>query len=879
MPSHIAKPVASFLKLFAVSVACPVRPAGRDGRYSFIQNAQHQMKLTKKKRAASTAAMGTPAARHTGANAAHLTARVTLLAALAATSLHAAAQTAGATDTTSADGSAQSGAATSTATQGKANAAAATPAPAAGNAVALPATSVTATVDAPYKAETVSSPKFTAPIRDIPQSITVVPKQVLDEQNAQSLQDILKNVPGITFMSGEGNLGWGDLFSIRGFSGEQSITIDGVRDSGMSSRNDTFDLERVEVFKGTGSIESGVAALGGSVNLVTKEAHLGNAYKASFGLGTSNYRRETADLNQQIGDHAAFRLNLMSHHNGVAERDEVNNDRYGFAGSLGLGLGTSTRFFLDVYHQKDNNVPDTGLPIQRGTGGQTMAGVSRSAWYGASGMYTQQTDSTSVSGRLEHDFNDTTHLRSQFRWQQTDNFSVLSPARFYASDANGNETCTGTRCATLGYSALGGLSSISGVSSYTDYTNTNSLYGILRGSNFGTSTRYTMLDNQTDLQFTVHTGSIKHDLVTGFELYRETYGGLPRAAYVPSGNMWFDLSNPSNSFAGTWTMEGTSQTRSVVDDAALYLSDTATLSPHWQVLGSLRYDRWQASSTTSAGVETSSTDGAFSGRVGLVYKPVEPGSIYVSYARAKEPTAIGASTNNSIYGTATTSKYSPATSQTYEFGTKWDLAGGNLGLTAAVFRTELSNSWQYNDGETSPVRSLPAKRVDGIELGLQGNITDKWSIFAGMTRMWSRITKGANAGAEAANVPDWSGSMWTSYQATPSLSLSYGVQYVGRRRYTDNAYVGGQNNGSSYALGSSGVYAIYVKDNEKAPSYWVHNLAARYRVNKHVYLNANLDNIFNKFYWSRIGASLDGFQLYGVPGAGRTLTVSADIKF
>ncbi|WP_338300113.1 TonB-dependent siderophore receptor [Pandoraea sputorum] len=810
---------------------------------------------------ASPLGAATPTARQSRLR---LNTRMTLAAALAAASLHAAAQTPPATDA-------------SVAAQPNGTA---TPAKTTADAVALPATSVTATVDAPYKAETVSSSKYTAPLRDIPQSITVVPKQVLDEQNAQSLQDILKNVPGITFMSGEGNLGWGDLFSIRGFSSEQSITIDGVRDAGLSSRNDTFDLDRVEVYKGTGTIESGVAALGGSVNLVSKEAELGSFYRSSFGLGSDNYRRMTADLNQQLGDSTALRLNLMSHHNGVAGRDEVKNDRYGIAASLGLGLGTSTRVIFDVFHQKDNNVPDTGLPIQRGTGGQPMPGVQQSNWYGAAGIYTQQTESTSLSGRVEHDFNDTTRIRSQLRWQRTDNFSVLSPARFFAATANGNKVCSGTRCATLGYAGVGPLSSIGGVNSYTDYTLTGAQYGILRGSNFGNSTRYQILDNQTDLKFTVNTGPFKHDVVTGFELYRETYGGNPRAAYVPAGDMFFNMANPSNSFAGTWSMEGNNQSSSTVNDAAVFASDTITLSPHWQVLASLRYDRWRAETNSPTGATlTSSTNGAWSGRAGLVYKPVEPGSIYVSYSRATQPTAIGASTNNLIYGTATTAKYDPATSQTYELGTKWDLAGGALGLTAAVFRTELSNSWQYTSDDTSPVRALPAKRVDGVELGLQGNITDKWSIFAGISRMKSRITKGANEGAEAANVPDWSGSIWTTYKVTPDLALSYGVQYVGHRRYTDNLYVGGQNNNSSNASGPSGVNPIYTADNEKAPSYWVHNLAARYRVNRHVHVNLNLNNVFNKFYYAQIGASLDGFQLYGVPGAGRTVTLSADIVF
>ena len=191
----------------------------------------------------------------------------------------------------------------------------------------LPASNVEGTYDSPFKVDEVSSRKVMTPLLDAPQSITIVPQQVLKEQNAQSLQDILRNVPGITFMSGEGNLGWGDLFSIRGFSSEQSLTVDGVRDAGMSSRNDMFNLQQAEVFKGTGAIESGISAVGGSVNLVSKEAHLGDANRVSAGVGTDGYKRLTADINHELNDTSALRINLMKHQSQVAERDEVDYDR------------------------------------------------------------------------------------------------------------------------------------------------------------------------------------------------------------------------------------------------------------------------------------------------------------------------------------------------------------------------------------------------------------------------------------------------------------------------------------------------------------------------------------------------------------------------
>lgn len=329
--------------------------------------------------------------------------------------------------------------------------------------LSLPEIKVDGEATSTFKVDRVTSAKISQPLLDAPQSVTIVPQQVLKEQNAQTLQEVLRNVPGITFMSGEGNLGWGDLFSIRGFSSEQSLTVDGVRDAGMSTRTDTFNLQQAEVFKGTGSIESGVSAVGGSVNLVSKEAHLGDANRVSAGIGTDAYRRLTADLNKQINDTTAVRINLMKHYNQVAERDDADYDRWGIATSFGFGLGTDTRFFIDTFYQKDTNTPDGGVPIQRGTNGDRMPGVKRSNWYGDSSLYTQENKTTSLTARFEHDFDwNDANLRNQTRWERSDNFAVLSPARFFAANANGQKTCTGTRCATLGYTGVGSISQVPG---------------------------------------------------------------------------------------------------------------------------------------------------------------------------------------------------------------------------------------------------------------------------------------------------------------------------------------------------------------------------------------------------------------------------------
>lgn len=753
-------------------------------------------------------------------------------------------------------------------------AAASAQAQAADNAVTLPPVTVEAGTP-PYKADRVQSGKFTQPLLDTPQSITVVPRAVLEEQQAQSLQDVLRNVPGITFSSGEGNLGWGDMFTIRGFSAEQSITVDGIRDAGMSSRTDIFNLERAEVFKGTGSIESGVSAVGGSVNLVSKEARLGSFYKAAGGLGSDHYRRITADLNQELSDSSALRINLMRHHNGVAERDVTDFDRSGVAASLAMGLGTPTRIKLDYLHQEDDNIPDGGVPIQRGTGGRRMPNVARNAWYGDPSLYTERTRTDQATLKVEHDFNDRVGLSNVSRWQQTDRIGVLSPARLNS-----------TARTSYGYAGIGPLvTSADGIASYSGYVSLDDPvpYGQLRGNDFGSSKRYTILANQTNLRLDFHTGAIRHQLVTGVEFYKETYGDHERSIEAPSINPNFDLRHTGGiDLGGAETVKGASGNRAEVFDTGLYVGDTLTLTPQWLLQGALRYDSFRVTQVTGKAGKHSTNrvqDGAWSGRLGVTYKPVPEASLYAAYSQAAQPSALGASTNDNIYGARRADSYKPAVSKTYEVGGKWDLAHGDLSLSGALFRTELSDSWEYGDDATDVVRALPAKRVDGVELGLAGNLTPHWSAFAGVSAMKSRITKGANSGEQAKNVPDLTFNLWTTYAATDRLSFSYGAQYVGKRRYTDNKYVGGKNNNSSTVSGPSGNHPVWVRDNEKAPSYWIHSVAARYRVDKSLTLGMNVENLFNKFYYSRVGSSLDGFQLYGVPGAGRTVTFTAELAF
>ena len=206
-----------------------------------------------------------------------------------------------------------------------------------------------------------SSPKYTEPLRDTPQTITVIPKDVIEEQGATTLRDVLRNVPGLTMTAGEGGVPAGDNLTLRGFSARNDIFIDGARDLSPQSR-DPFNLEQVEVVKGPGSAFTGRGSAGGSINLVSKAPTVNRAFGGTISMGSDTTKRFTGDINLPIKDRIAFRLNLLAHDSGVAGRDVVENQRGGVAPSVLFGLGTRTRVTLSYFYMGQDNIPDYGIP-------------------------------------------------------------------------------------------------------------------------------------------------------------------------------------------------------------------------------------------------------------------------------------------------------------------------------------------------------------------------------------------------------------------------------------------------------------------------------------------------------------------------------------
>lgn len=724
-----------------------------------------------------------------------------------------------------------------------------------------------------FKPDTVQSTKFQAPLVDTPQTINIVPSEVLKQQNAQSLQDVLSNVPGVTFSSGEGGAGWGDMFTIRGFSAEQSITVDGVRDSALSTRTDIFNLEQAEVFKGTGSIESGVAAIGGSVNLVSKAPKLDNFYDFNLGVGTDSYRRATADLNHQLGETSAFRLNIMGHGNDVAGRGPTDYKRWGVAPSISWGLGTPTRITASYFHQKDENTPDFGVPLNRS--GQRMNYIDKNYWGGISNADIEKTETNSATLRVEHDFSNKASIRNQTRWSQTKRFTYLTTggrllnapganeqgqlipkkngwdnnSNYWGYDTKGNETYP------TGYWAVPRLQG-----------NTNSYKGAI-------------LANQTDLSLDFNTGRVRHQLVTGLELYEESYRKDPYSHRVPDfgkdNKRAIDVRNPNTHYNGSWaTQSSTDESGAKVTNMGVYIYDQISLNKNWEIAAGLRYDQYRVNWYDEFGNREpfEQKNGVWGGRLGIVYKPVEYGSVYLSYSQASQPSVSDAASRSGGQGNAHIDDYSPGQAKTWELGSKWDLLGDRLSVTGALFQIERSNPSDENpdDPGGAPIQSRAKERVRGLELGLAGSITRNWSAYGGVTMLDSKILQHADPlqeGGKMKNVPDMTFNFWTNYAFNHQWDAGVGAQYIGKRRFYEGNTTQNRAPGGSHPA------------NAATPSYWLFNAAVGYNVNKNISLRLNVNNIFDTFYLARATSSSDGFQLYGVPGAGRTVTLNAEARF
>jgi catecholate siderophore receptor len=651
---------------------------------------------------------------------------------------------------------------------------------------------------------------YATSLQDTAQNVTVVPQELLIEQAASTVQDALKNVPGITLNAGEGGT-HGDNINLRGFAASDDFFLDGLRDTGFYTR-DSFNLEGIEVYKGPASTLFGRGSTGGVVNQVSKTPQLQDFARGTVVGGTNSELRGTADFNYQFADSAAFRVNAMGLKSEVADRDFVDNHRWGVAPSLAFGIGGPTTFTFNYLHQQQDDIPDYGIPFAFGK----PVPVPRETYYG-----------------LPSD--DRTRARvdvgtALFKTEFNKDFWFTDTARIgnYFFDSRETAAHYGTAPPAPG-------TPLDTVLTFRD-----------RPSVQGT---VSTLMNDAELHKLFTTGAVTQHLVVGIELDREE-ADLTRFAnqlnQIP-GTPILDP-DPFEPFPGHQT-QVTQRPDTVTKTASLLLEDVVDFGRYWQATAALRVDRFNAEFNepiTAAHFEH--TDTIASPRASIVFKPTDIVSLYASYGTSYDPSAENLSLS------AKTASLGPEKDKTFEVGAKSTVLDGRLALQAGVFQTEMTNA-RVGDptNPTAPQLLAGKERVRGFEADASGYLTEDLEITAGYTHLDSvteESTDPASVGAPLLNTAPNQANMWLVYEFHEVWKMGAGVNYLSRR-------------------------AADVDNTAHVPGYVTFDAMASYRLNSHLSVQLNGYNLANRYYYANSYFS-SPVENHVIPGAGRTglLTLS-----
>jgi catecholate siderophore receptor len=744
------------------------------------------------------------------------------------------------------------------------------------------------------------SPKQTSDLLNTPQTVTVVSAETLKQQNLLTLRDALTMLPGITFGAGEGGGGYGDSINLRGYSANNDITIDGVRDSAQYSRSDPFDLQQIELYNGANSVFSGSGSVGGTINLVSKVPQATDFVRISAGAGTDNYWRGTVDANRRVGDGIAVRLNAMLHRNDYPGRDVENYKRWGIAPAVTFGLDSPTRFTLAFFHQHDNNVPLYGVPFFKSlVNDGPLPGADRSDYFGFRNFDDQKITVDRLTATLEHDFAPGLSIRNLTRWQRVAQDSITtSPQGIFCLASTGLQPVGAGPDSTVGIPCASGLQPGQFLITGPHGRERDQLNKLLY--------------NQTDLRWEAgEQGRLHNVLVVGGQLSWEDYhiatvelmrnpDGSPAALDVD------DIADPRAIYDGPVNPTTTSRSKSETSDRAIYAFDTLSIGPMVELNGGVRLERQKAkfrnlplaftapdkTQLTPADLATQRNDDTlFSYRAGVVFKPAENASIYASFANSRTPASatvrLGCGTIEAP-GDADPCSVAPETARSYEIGAKANVLDGQLLLTAALFRNERSNFTVPSNDPAAPsaLQVLDGRaRVDGIALGASGNIAPRWTVFANYTYLDSEVLQSvsdfclANPGpacGTTAAIPDpqkgddliqtprHSGSLFTTYKFPFGLQVGYGVTYQG-----------------SFALNQR---TLPQRRQFRSDDYLIHRLFFAYEIREGLTAQLNIQNLTNEHYFTNIrnnvnrttGAISGG---WAVPGEARSAVLSLFCNF
>jgi catecholate siderophore receptor len=570
---------------------------------------------------------------------------------------------------------------------------------------------------------TATATRTDTPLRDVPQSVSVITNDLIEDQGMRSMADVVRYVPGVSMGQGEGHR---DAPTLRGNSSTADFFVDGVRDDVQYYR-DLYNAERIEVLKGSNAMIFGRGGGGGVINRVTEWADWSPTRELSLSAGSYEQFRGALDLGWDLNDAAALRLNAM-YESSDSYRDFVNIERWGVNPTSAFRLGENTELKVGYEHFVDDRVVDRGVPSQNG---RPWEG-SISAFFGNPFVSYAETEVDALSAFVDHDFSDTLTLRN--RTQFSDYY------KFY-QNIHANSAVDG-----------GGNVALQGYNSSTERQN---------------------VFNQTDLIWRARTGGIGHTVLAGFEFGRQETDNTrtPNFTGLPTVN----VSNPTTTATGV--IPSPLQTDNHVDAtvAAIYLQDQIALSDQWQVIAGVRFDRFEVDFDNHVALSTdfSREDDLVSPRFGVIYRPIDPLSFYATYSVSYLPQ----SGDQFATLTALTSNFDPEEFRNLEVGLKWDVLP-ELAVTAAIYQLDRTNTPR---SPSPPATVLTGEqRSEGFELGISGSVTDTWQIAGGYSYQNVEITSGDAAvptGRVIPLTPEHTFSLWNMVRFSPRFGAGLGVTH------------------------------------------------------------------------------------------------------
>ena len=620
-----------------------------------------------------------------------------------------------------------------------------------------------------------SATRTPTPLRDIPQSVTVVTHELIADQLMTSLADVVRYIPGVMSHQGENNR---DQVIIRGNSSSADFFVNGVRDDVQYYR-DLYNLDRVEALKGPNALMFGRGGAGGVINRVVKEAGFTPLREVTLQGGQYGNKRMSADVAQPLSSDVAVRFNGMVEDSGSFRR-YVNVERGAFNPTLTIAPSSRTRIVVGYEYLRDRRVADRGIT----SFDRRPAAVPADTFYGNPQESAVRADVNLGSVAVEHRAGRVT-VRNRMQ--------LANYGRFYQNFVPGVVTADRAMVAVTAYNNA------------TDRTN---------------------LFNQTDVTVTATTGHIRHTVLTGAEVGRQVTDNFRMTGFFnnTATTTFVPFDNPVTSVPVTYRQSATdadNHVRTLV--AAAFVQDQVELNRHVQVLGGVRFDRFDLRYHNNRNDDTlQRPDNLVSPRAGVVVKPSDPLSLYGSYSVSFLPS----SGDQFSSLTTLTQQLKPERFANYEVGAKWE-PRQTLSVTTAIYRLDRTNTRSTDPNDPARIVQTGSQRTNGFEIGVNGQVLSPWSIAGGYAYQDAYVTSAtaaARAGAVVGQVPHHTFSLWNHYSIHPRVSAGVGL------------------------IQRSEMFATI--DNTVAlPGYLRADAAAFFTVTKQARLQLNIENITNKAYY------------------------------